>query len=93
MLWAACNGNEEIVRRLIKSGAHHPYDISGDSEADEGEEKDAFRKPQDASKTGKYNPLHWASFKGHYKVVWILLGPTCNMSPTWQDMHGNTSVH
>ncbi|MFN9902676.1 MAG: hypothetical protein ACK55Z_28625 [bacterium] len=22
---------------------------------------------------GKYTPLHWASYKGHYKVVWILL--------------------
>jgi len=27
------------------------------------------------------------------KVVWILIGTTCNMQPTWQDMHGNTSVH
>jgi ankyrin repeat protein len=57
----------------------------------EDEEKDAFRKPQDASKTGKYTPLHWASYNGHHKVVWILLKE--NLSPTEIDMYGNTSVH
>jgi len=25
LLWAACNGNEEIVRKLISHGAQHPY--------------------------------------------------------------------
>ncbi len=40
---------------------------------------------------GKYTPLHWASYKGHYKVVWILL--KAGMSPLEIDMHGNTSVH
>ncbi len=48
-------------------------------------------KPKDASKVGKYTPMHWASFKGHYKVVWLLLA--ANMSPLEIDMHGNTSVH
>ncbi len=40
---------------------------------------------------GKYTPLSWASYKGHYKVVWILLKQ--NMSPLDIDMHGNTAVH
>ena len=40
---------------------------------------------------GKYTPLHWASYKGHYKVVWILLKE--KMSPLDIDMHGNTAVH
>jgi len=35
--------------------------------------------------------MHWASFKGHYKVVWLLL--QAGMSPLEIDMHGNTSVH
>jgi len=48
-------------------------------------------KPKDAQKVGKYTPLHWASYKGHYKVVWILL--KAGMSPLEIDMHGNTSVH
>ena len=25
ILWASCNGNEEIVRLLIKNNAHQPY--------------------------------------------------------------------
>jgi ankyrin repeat protein len=25
LLWASCNGNEEIVRALIKRDAHMPY--------------------------------------------------------------------
>lgn len=25
LLWAACNGNEDIVRLLIKAQAHNPY--------------------------------------------------------------------
>jgi ankyrin repeat protein len=40
---------------------------------------------------GKYTPLSWASYKGWYKVVWILLKQ--NMSPLDIDMHGNTAVH
>lgn len=40
---------------------------------------------------GKYTPLHWASYKGFYKVVWILL--KFGMSPLEIDMYGNTSVH
>ena len=35
--------------------------------------------------------MHWASYKGHYKVVWILLKE--KMSPLDIDMHGNTAVH
>ena len=48
-------------------------------------------KPKDAQKVGKYTPLAWASYKGHYKVVWILLKQ--NMSPLDIDQHGNTAVH
>jgi hypothetical protein len=35
--------------------------------------------------------MHWASHKGHVKVVWLLL--QANMLPLEIDMHGNTSIH
>ena len=103
LLWAANNGNEEIVRILIKHNACAPYlnataDPSGEGAMPDkagsvpGEEEyDPFVKPKDAQKVGKYTPLSWASYKGHYKVVWILLKQ--NMSPLDIDMHGNTAVH
>ena len=112
LLWAACNGNEEIVRLLIKQSAQGPYVNSsssggggggdestymsqqqkmggGPAAGDEG--YDPFVKPEDPQKTGKYTPMHWASYKGHYKVVWLLL--KANLQPSAIDMHGNTSVH
>ena len=55
------------------------------------ESHDPFVKPKDAQKVGKYTPLHWASYKGHYKVVWLMLKE--KMSPLDIDMHGNTAVH
>ena len=55
------------------------------------EEYDPFVKPKDAKKVGKYTPLHWASYKGHFKVVWLLLKE--KLSPLDIDMHGNTAVH
>ena len=42
LLWSACNGNEEIVRVLIKRGACDPYtkdnDSSGEVKGDEEED-------------------------------------------------------
>ena len=100
LLWASCNGNEQIVRALIKHNACAPYmnKISGGTESEdkkndklEDEEFDPFVKPKDARKVGRYTPLHWASYKGHYKVVWILL--KTGLSPLDIDMYGNTAVH
>ena len=100
MLWAACNGNETIVRALIKHNACAPYlnqksddggDGMGGDKKDGDEEFDPFVKPKDARKVGKYTPLHWASYKGFYKVVWILLKQ--GLSPLDIDMYGNTAVH
>ena len=99
LLWAACNGNEDIVRMLIKRNACAPYlnqksgggDEDNKDDGDADEDFDPFVKPKDARKYGKYTPLHWASYKGFYKVVWILLKE--KMSPLDIDMYGNTAVH
>jgi len=45
----------------------------------------------DARKFGRYTPLHWASYKGHLQMVWLLL--KLGMSPLDIDMYGNSSVH
>ena len=100
LLWAACNGNEEIVRALIRQGAISPY-LNKQKSMGDGDDKnkasndeeatDPFVKPKDARKVGKYTPLHWASYKGFYKVVWILLKN--EMSALDIDMYGNTAVH
>ena len=98
LLWAACNGNEQIVRALIHVNAHQPYLIqksedSSDKKEEKGmdEKHDPFVKPKDPRKVGKYTPLHWASYKGYHKVVWILLKQ--GISPLEIDMYGNTAVH
>jgi ankyrin repeat protein len=98
LLWASCNGNEAIVRALLKHNAHSEYvhkaEDDAQAEGDKNEESkkaDPFGKIPDAKKIGKYTPLHWASYKGHYKVVWLLL--KAGLSPLDQDIYGNTSIH
>ena len=60
---------------LILRGACDPYlskDIGNEGKGND-EDIDPFRKPEDAKKIGKYTPLHWASYKGYHKIVWMLL--------------------
>ena len=98
MLWAACNGSEELVQALFQADAHSVYtNAQGKEEAstefDEYDEQgfDPFVKPKDARKVGRYTPLHWASYKGHYNLVCKFL--KAKMSPLEIDMYGNTAVH
>lgn len=84
---------------MIKHNAIAPYlnqkssnvDPDDKTKANDEEDSDPFVKPKDARKVGKYTPLHWASYKGFHKVVWILLKE--GMSALDIDMYGNTSVH
>ena len=96
LLWAACNGNEDLVRLLIRNNAHLMYKEQEEvtqetADANEDDQVDNFKKVPDPAKTGKYTPLHWASYQGHYKVVWILMKE--NMSPLIKDKHGNNCIH
>lgn len=98
LLWAACNGNEELVEILLKVGAGAPYLPKEEDAADtlglggnEEGDHDPFVKPPDARKQGRYTPLHWSSYKGHYELVCKFL--RAGMSPLDIDMYGNTAVH
>lgn len=101
VLWAANNGNEELIRILHRRGALTDYigepqrgsDNNDDDEdiAEDDERYNPFVKPLDARKVGKYTPLHWASYKGHLNIVWYLL--KIGISPLRIDMYGNSSVH
>jgi len=80
--------------------AHAPYlnsknddtvDAMGKKNEDEDKGFDPFVKPKDARKVGRYTPLHWASYKGFYKLVCKFL--KVGMSPLDIDMYGNTAVH
>lgn len=100
VLWAACNGNEELIRIFHRRGALSEYigetQRGSDQEeeeqiAEDDERYNPFVKPLDARKVGKYTPLHWASYKGHLNIVWFLL--RIGVSPLRIDMYGNSSVH
>lgn len=96
LLWAACNGNEDIVRLLIGRGAHQKYleqetAVNDGDGGDEEEEKDNFKPVPDPAKVGRHTPMHWASYHGHIKVVWLLIGQ--GMKPLVQDIHGNNCIH
>jgi len=45
-----------------------------DKEAgDDDEEVDNFKPVPDPAKIGRHTPMHWASYHGHIKVVWLLM--------------------
>lgn len=48
-------------------------------------------KYEEGSRRKKHSPLHWAAFKGHLKVLWLLLGQ--GLSPHERDTIGNTVLH
>lgn len=58
---------------------------------DDEEEKDNFKPVPDPAKVGRHTPMHWASYHGHIKVVWLLMAT--NMNPLLQDIHGNNCIH
>merc|ERR1719163_565767 len=76
LIWAASHGNETLTRLLIQAGAADVY---------------KYDESGGKAKKKKHSPLHWAAFKGHLKVLWLLLGQ--NLPPGEQDQIGNTALH
>jgi len=78
LIWAASHGNEELTRLLIKHNAADVY---------------KYDESQGKVKKKKHSPLHWAAFKGHLKVLWLLMAPPQNLSHHEKDAIGNTALH
>jgi ankyrin repeat protein len=102
--WAVVNGHAEIVKILLKKeeSKGHSRNISIDSnvlqqineeykDKNKNEVDDRFKKPLNPSSYGKYNPLHWAAYKGNIIITSILIMNGYN--PLEMDMYGNTALH
>lgn len=78
LIWAASHGNEELTRLLIKLNAADVY---------------KYDDSQGLKVRKKHSPLHWAAFKGHLKVLWLLMSPPQSLSHREKDAIGNTPLH
>jgi len=67
-----------LTRLLIKHNAADQY---------------KYDESQGKVKKKKHSPLHWAAFKGHLKVLWLLMAPPQNLSHHEKDAIGNTALH
>ena len=87
LLWSSCNGHVAVVEALIEAGDATPLirlDLDAGAGGDNLEGKRSGRKPVNS-------PLHWASYKGHIRVVWLLL--RSGISPDEVDTCGNNALH
>lgn len=76
MIWAANHGNDELTRLLISKQAAEVY---------------KYDDSQGKVVKKKHSPLHWAAFKGHLKVLWLLTSQ--GLSHHERDAIGNTPLH
>ena len=66
LIWAANHGNDALTRVLVGCGAADVY------------KNDDILAPKAMKK--KQRPLHWAAFKGHLNVLWLLMAPPQSLS-------------
>jgi len=76
---------------LNEHNAASPFINNKEEQFEQDTNDDPFKKPKIAALVGRYTPMHWASYKGHYRIVWNLLKE--KMSPLDIDIFGNTAVH
>lgn len=76
LIWAASHGNEDLTRLLISKNAANMY---------------KYDESMGKVKKKKHSPLHWAAFKGHLKVLWLLMSQ--KLSHHDRDAIGNTALH
>jgi len=54
---------------------------------------DVYKYDETVKAKKKHSPLHWAAFKGHLKVLWLLIAPPQSLSHHERDAIGNTPLH
>jgi hypothetical protein len=104
LLWAACNGHQDITKTLIGHHAADPYVAKGHGSASgfassgsssgagsSGKEGGEGSRGGGGDAAAVNTPLQWAAFKGHLRIVWMLL--KAGLSPYDVDACGNTSLH
>jgi len=108
-LLAACMRNDtEAAKRLIEQGANPCCEdqrqwsplIWAASHGNEDLTRLLIKhnaaevyKSDETKVRKKHSPLHWAAFKGHLKVLWLLMAPPQNLSHHERDAIGNTPLH
>jgi len=86
--WAATHGSNVLTQALLKAGAGSAYRQAKDGLApadeliveDDGAaaaDDDPAADPSPLPSLVMNTPLHWAAFKGHLRVVWLLLEQGC----------------
>lgn len=95
LMWASCNGHTKLVHLLLTSGAAVEYEMANMTNSAESKTSDLakgeFTSQRNAMLSARDTPLHWAAFKGHLEVVWLLLKH--GLDPFVLDSCGNTSLH
>jgi len=49
--------------------------------------------PYKAENKKPFSPLHWAAFKSHVMILWLLMSDTINLNHEERDATGNTPLH
>ena len=103
LMWAVVNNNIQAVKILLE---HHVRNkkvvvdptseiiknsITQNLEEEGNNYDDKFKKPENPTQKGKYNPLHWAAFKGNVIISSLLL--YSGFDPLEIDKYGNTALH
>ena len=102
LMWAVVNNNIHIVKMLLeyleknkKNESHNNSQIVikaiSNIEDQDDDYNEKFKKPENPTQIGKYNPLHWAAFKGNVIVSSLLL--KAGFDPLEIDKYGNTALH
>ena len=99
--WAVVNNHPDVVKIVYKKQKDAEDAIAKIEEAKKNEESskvrqlsdfdEAFKKPLDPAKNGKYTPIHWSAYKGFDLISSILLKMGCD--PLRVDGYGNNALH